>query len=181
MAWWHRAEEPQVRSLGTYAADSLRAARLLFVPEHVIASGVIAAPASCANAIRGGNTMLTNSRPDAPRKLLRIRHLAEQGHSAIEIARSIGSTPGSVRVFCSRHMVKIRRVQRYIRSALPRHFHSALDHTIVARIPASLSSDFRRRAERLEIPVSVLASNLLAATAASDIYEAVLDDVVLAG
>lgn len=123
--------------------------------------------------------MLINSRADPPQKLLRIRHLAEQGNSAIEIARSIGSTPGSVRVFCSRHKIKIRRVRRYIRSALPRHFHSPLEHTIVARMPARLYSDFHRKAERLEMPVSVLASNLLAAIAASDIYEAVLDDVVL--
>jgi hypothetical protein len=120
--------------------------------------------------------MLQNSRLNPPQKLLGIRNLAEEGCSAVEIANLMDSTPGSVRVFCSRHKIKIRRSQRYLRSALPRHIHSPSEHTIVARMPAQLYFDFHRKAERLQMPVSVLASNLLAAIASSNIYEAVLDD-----
>lgn len=121
-------------------------------------------------------TMLQHSRLDPPQKLLRIRNLAEQGRSAVEIANFIDSTPGSIRVFCSRHKIKITRSQRYLRNALPRHIHSPSDHTIVARMPGRHYFDFQRKAERLKMPVSVLASNLLTAIASSNIYEAVLDD-----
>jgi hypothetical protein len=121
-------------------------------------------------------TMLQNSRLGPPQKMLRIRNLAEQGCSAVEIAKLIDSTPGSVRVFCSHHKIKIRRSRRYLRSALPRHIQSPSDHTIVARMPARLYFDFHRKAEHLQMPVSVLASNLLTAIASSNIYEAVLDD-----
>jgi len=125
---------------------------------------------------RENKTMLQNSRLDPPQKMLRIRNLAEQGCSAVEIAKLTDSTPGSVRVFCSRHKIKIRRSRRYLRSALPRHIHSPSDHTIVVRMPARLYFDFQRKAEHLQMPVSILASNLLTAIARSNIYEAVLDD-----
>lgn len=46
----------------------------------------------------------------------------------------------------------------------------------MARMPARLYFDFHRKAEHLQMPVSVLASNLLTAIASSNIYEAVLDD-----
>jgi len=47
---------------------------------------------------------------------------------------------------------------------------------IVAHLPPSLSFEFHRKAEQLQIPPSVLASNLLAAIVDSNLYEAVLDD-----
>jgi hypothetical protein len=50
------------------------------------------------------------------------------------------------------------------------------DHTIVAHMPAPLFVEFHRKAEHLQVPVSILASNLLAAIATSNIYDAVLDD-----
>jgi len=83
----------------------------------------------------------------------------------MEIAKFIGSTPGSVRVVCSHHKIKLAREQR-----------SVSFHPIVALLPESLSIEFHRKAEDLEIPASVLARRLLAAIVVSNIYEAVLDD-----
>jgi hypothetical protein len=98
-----------------------------------------------------------------PHNLLRIRRMAEEGRSAIEIAKSIGSTPASVRVMCCHHKIKIGRGQ-------------LSDAAIVAHLPGTLSAEFRRKADELQIPTSVLATKLLSAIVVSNIYEAVLDD-----
>ena len=123
--------------------------------------------------------MPRNSRIFSPQNLILIRHMAEQGNSAIEIAKAIGSTPGSVSVACSRHKIRIGRGRRSARKALPdrvHHVHPMSDHTIVAHMPAPLFVEFHRKAEHLQVPVSILASNLLAAIATSNIYDAVLDE-----
>jgi len=93
--------------------------------------------------------------------LLTIRRMAEEGRSATEIAKAIGSTPASVRVVCSHHKIKIGRGQ---------------EHAIVVRMNGTLSAEFRRKAEELQIPASVLAHRLLNAIVISNIYEAVLDE-----
>jgi len=102
-----------------------------------------------------------------PDNLLRIRHMAGEGSSAIEIANSIGSTPASVKNICCRYKIKIRRRGRSVGNVLSR---------LVAHLPASLSIEFHRKAEDLHISASALASRLLAAIVDSNIYEAVLDD-----
>ena len=99
-----------------------------------------------------------------PDNLLRIRQMAAEGSSSSEIAESIGSTAASVRVICCQHKIKIGRRRAGTPSLL------------LARLPASLSIEFHRKAEYLRIPASDLASRLLAAIVDSDIYEAVLDD-----
>ncbi|MGN6732030.1 MAG: hypothetical protein ACTHMB_08665 [Candidatus Binatia bacterium] len=95
--------------------------------------------------------------------LLRIRQMAAAGSSSFEIAASIGSTPASVRVMCCQHKIKIGR-----RARTP--------SLLLARLPASLSIEFHRKADHLQMSASDLASRLLAAIVDSDIYEAVLDD-----
>jgi hypothetical protein len=95
--------------------------------------------------------------------LLTIRRMAEEGRSATEIAESIGSTPASVRVVCSHHKIKIGRGQ-------------PPDQSIVVCMDGTLSAEFRRKAEELQIPASVLATRLLSAIVISNIYEAVLDE-----
>src|SRR5262249_31141621 len=90
--------------------------------------------------------------------ILTIRRMAEEGRSATDIAKAIGSTPASVRVVCSHHKIKIGRGQ-----------------DIVVRMDGTLSAEFRRKAEELQIPASVLATRLLSAIVISNIYEAVLD------
>jgi hypothetical protein len=114
-----------------------------------------------------------------PKNLAIMCHMAERGLSAIEIAETIGSTPGSVRVVCSHHKIRLKRGRRPGVQALqnPVHqVHRGSDHTIMAHMPAPLFVEFYRKAENLQISASGLASNLLAAIAASNIYEAVLDD-----
>src|SRR5215469_14210879 len=102
-----------------------------------------------------------------PHNLFRIRQMVEAGSSAIEIAESIGSTPGSVRVVCSHYKIKLVRRGRTNRSPP--------DRSIVAHMSAPLANEFHRKPEQLQIPASVLAGRLLAAIVVSDIYEAVLD------
>jgi hypothetical protein len=102
-----------------------------------------------------------------PDNLQRVRQLAAEGNSSIEIAKSMGSTPASVKNVCCRHKIKIPRKRRSIRNALS---------TLEAHLPASLSIKFQRKAEHLQISASLLASRLLEAIVVSNIYEAVLDD-----
>jgi transposase InsO family protein len=102
-----------------------------------------------------------------PDILLRVRQMAAEGRSSIEIAKSMGSTPASVKNVCCRHKIKIPRRRLPMRSALSK---------LVARLPQSLSTEFHRKAERLQISASMLASRLLEAIVVSNIYEAILDD-----
>ena len=97
-----------------------------------------------------------------PDNLLRVRQMAAEGNSSIEIAQSMGSTSASVKNVCCRHKIKIPRKRRLSK--------------LVAYLPASLSTEFQRKAEDLQVTTSVLASRLLAAIVVSNIYEAVLDD-----
>ena len=99
-----------------------------------------------------------------PDNLLLIRQMAAEGRSSIEIAEFIASTPASVRVVCCHHNIKLTRGR------------TPSNHAIVTCLPASLFTEFRRKAEDLRIPASVLAKRLLAAIVVSNIYEAVLDD-----
>src|SRR3974377_2363499 len=102
-----------------------------------------------------------------PENLLRGRQMAAEGNSSIEIAKSMGSTSASVKNVCCRHKIKLPRRGRSIKSAVSE---------LVAHLPVTLSTEFQRKAEDLQITASVLASRLLAAIVASNIYEAVLDD-----
>ena len=123
--------------------------------------------------------MPRNSYIFTPTNLSLMRHMAEKGLSAFEIADTIGSTPGSVRVVCSHRKIRLKRGRRSVDRASQnsvRQVQRASDHTIMAHMPAPLFVEFYRKAENLQISASGLASNLLAAIATSDIYEAVLDD-----
>ena len=108
-----------------------------------------------------------------PQIIARIRAMAENGSSALEIAQSLGSTAGSVRVACSRRNIRIKRRRR---ARLIPLVHSPAIHDIVAHMPASLYAEFHRKAEHLKLSPSALASNLLTAIVTSNIFEAVLDD-----
>ena len=102
-----------------------------------------------------------------PDNLLRVRQMAAEGNSSIEIAKFMGATSASVKNVCSRHKIKIPRRRRSIKNALSK---------LVAHLPVSLSTEFHHKAEDLQVTASVLASRLLAAIVVSNIYEAVLDD-----
>jgi hypothetical protein len=110
-----------------------------------------------------------------PQNIARMREMAENGSSALEIAHTVGSTPGSVRVVCSHHNIRLKRSRRASGIGLPLGRSPSI-HDVVARMPASLYAEFHRKAEYLRISPSALASNLLAAITTSNIFEAVLDD-----
>jgi hypothetical protein len=123
-----------------------------------------------------GSTSMRQIRIFTPTNLARIQQMAAEGSSSIEIAKSIGSTSASVRVACCRHKIKIPRRGRSRRNPMSKSVRVSTVQPIVAHLPPSLSFEFHRKAEQLQIPPSVLASNLLAAIVDSNIYEAVLDD-----
>ena len=106
-----------------------------------------------------------------PDNLLRVRQMAAEGLSSIEIAKYMGSTPASVKNVCCRHKIKLSRRRRSMENTLSK---------LVAHLPAPLSSEFHRKAEHLQLSASMLASRLLEAIVISNIYDAVLDDEDLA-
>jgi hypothetical protein len=108
-----------------------------------------------------------------PINIDRIREMAENGRSSFEIAHAIGSTAASVRAFCCRHKIRIKRRRRADGIRLG---HTSSIHDFVVHMPAQLFVEFHRKAEHLRMSPSVLASNLLAAITLSNIFEAVLDD-----
>lgn len=110
-----------------------------------------------------------------PLIISRIREMAENGRSSFDIARAIGSTAASVRAFCCRHKIRIKRKRRANGIRLARTSSPSI-HDIVVHMPAPLFVEFHRKAEHFRMSPSVLAANLLAAITLSNIFEAVLDD-----
>jgi hypothetical protein len=107
--------------------------------------------------------------------IARMRRMAENGSSAFGIAQALGSTPGSVRVMCSRYAIPLKRRRGTQRTSVPL-VRSPSVHDVVAHIPASLYAEFHRKAEHLRMSPSALASNLIMAITLSNIFEAVLDE-----
>jgi hypothetical protein len=122
--------------------------------------------------------MTDRRRVFTPQSLSLVRQMAEQGSSAADIAKTIGSTAGSVRVMCSHNMIKLKRgrgsiaQQGSVREPSERSIHVPL----VAHMPPALYAEFESRARDLHKPPAMFASMLLNAIAASDLYRAVLDE-----
>jgi hypothetical protein len=110
-----------------------------------------------------------------PQNIARMRQMAENGSSNLEIALAVGSTPGSVRVLCSHHKIRVKRRRPANGVKLPLA-RSPSVHDVIAHMPAPLYAEFHRKAEHLQMSPSALASNLLAAIITSNIFDAVLDD-----
>jgi hypothetical protein len=109
-----------------------------------------------------------------PQNVRLMKRMAEQGCSASEIAMAIGSTPASVRVKCSHQAIRLKRGKGHVVQL------STLDHAVgvpvVAYLPEALYAEFKRQANDLRRPTSILASMLLSAVATNDLYKAVLDE-----
>ena len=123
--------------------------------------------------------MRRNCRIFTPENLCLVRLMAEQGASASEIARTLGSTSGSVRVVCCRHKIKLKRGRRATQQAPESgvgETQPVTSRVLRAQMPEPIFAEFNRKAQDLRLSPSSLASNLLLAIAMSDIYEAVLDD-----
>ena len=110
-----------------------------------------------------------------PQNLAIMRRMAEQGCSAPEIAKALGSTPSSVRVTCSRQQIRLRRGRGDVaRPPLVQRREGGVP--VVVYLAEPLYAEFRRRANDLQKPASAFASMLLSAIAESDLYKAVLDE-----
>jgi hypothetical protein len=112
-----------------------------------------------------------------------MRQMAAQGCSAREIAHAIGSTPSSVRVKCSYQKIRLKRGRRRPNELLPplrsdcaRQPGDYVRHSVVSYLPASVFTEFNRKANEMNLSTSALASALLNMVATSDLYKAVLDD-----
>jgi len=120
-----------------------------------------------------------NPRIFTSENLALMRHIAEQGGSSLEIAKTMGSTPASVKVMCCRHKIRLKRGRRpvgHAQQGTELRIRQVPAHIIRAHMPEPLFSEFSRKAEDLQLSASTLASDLLKAIATSKIYEAVLDD-----
>jgi hypothetical protein len=86
-------------------------------------------------AVAKTGTMAMTRRPIrfTPDNLLRVRQMAAEGNSSIQIAQSMGSTSASVKNVCCRHNIKIPRRRRSVENTLS---------PLVAHLPASLSTEF---------------------------------------
>src|ERR1700732_3714748 len=83
-----------------------------------------------------------------PQNLAIMRRMAEQGCSAPEIAKGLGSTPSSVRVTCSRQQIRLRRGRGDV--ARPPLAQRPVDYErgvpVVAYLAEPLYAEFRRQA-----------------------------------
>jgi ubiquitin len=102
-----------------------------------------------------------------------IRGLADQGRSASEIADVIGSTPASVRVRCCQLKIKLPRRGRASRSgSRPRDMQ---ERKVAVYVCSDVYAALNAKAAHMQKSPDELAGMLLEAIAASDIYDAVLD------
>lgn len=106
-----------------------------------------------------------------PRAVKIIRGLADQGKSASEIADVIGSTPASVRVRCCQLKIKLPRRGRPTRSRPP----EMQERKVAVYVRSDVYAALHARAAHMHKSPDELAGMLLEAIAASDIYDAVLD------
>jgi hypothetical protein len=107
-----------------------------------------------------------------PRAIKIIRGLADQGKSASEIADVIGSTPASVRVRCCQLKIKLPRRGRPSRSGSQRDME---ERRVAVYVRSDVYAALNAKAAYMQKSTGELAGMLLEAIAASDIYDAVLD------
>jgi DNA-binding CsgD family transcriptional regulator len=109
-----------------------------------------------------------------------IRQMAAEGKTADEIAVTIGSTSGSVRVRCSKLKIKLnsRGYRRSPRGELSQNQdqrNQSRSPRLYIYLPPLAYSSLSRKAARMNKSVDELARMLLETIASSELYEAVLD------
>ena len=102
-----------------------------------------------------------------------VRHLADQGKSAAEIAEVIGSTAASVRVKCCQLKIRLRRGSG---SLSERRRRPTRGEKLDIYLDPAIYAGLKRKADALHRSVVDLAEKLLEAVVMSDIYDAVLDE-----
>jgi hypothetical protein len=101
----------------------------------------------------------------------KLRSLANEGKTAVEIAHAIGSTPGSVRVLCSRLKIRLSRQGR-----LPSLAPSLRERRIIIYMSSDDYVLLERQAARRQKSVAEYAGMLLQTIVRANIYDAVLDE-----
>jgi hypothetical protein len=102
-----------------------------------------------------------------------VRELASQGKTASEIAATIGSTPGSVRVKCCQ--LKIQLSWRGRPSLVPSLFpHN--EHMLVVNMRSDDYAALKLKAAQMRKSPVEFAGMLLEAIVSANIFDAVLDD-----
>jgi hypothetical protein len=102
-----------------------------------------------------------------------VRHLAQEGKSAAEIAEVIGSTAASVRVKCCQLKIRLRRRSG---SLSERRRRPTRGEKLDIYLDPAIYAGLKRKADALHRSVVDLAEKLLEAVVMSDIYDAVLDE-----
>jgi hypothetical protein len=101
-----------------------------------------------------------------------IRELAGQGKTAREIAATIGSTAGSVRVRCCQLKIQLPRGRPSLVPGLPRHH----EHKLVVSLGLENYAALKRKAAQMHQSPIEFAGKLLEAIVSANIFDAVLDD-----
>jgi hypothetical protein len=99
--------------------------------------------------------------------VLKIKELADDGFGSVQIAHDIGSTPGSVRVICSKMKIKLGRAKGYASSAKP---------YVISKVSEASFLELDRHARQKKISVRTLAALLLETIAKDNLFDAVLDE-----
>jgi hypothetical protein len=97
--------------------------------------------------------------------IIKIKALADNGFGSVQIAHDIGSTPGSVRVICSKMKIKLGRAKGYASSAKP-----------YVKVSEASFLELDRHARQKKISVRTLAALLLETIAKDNLFDAVLDE-----
>jgi len=108
-----------------------------------------------------------------PTVIQAVRQLAGQGKTASEIAATIGSTPGSVRVKCCQLSIALSRRGRP--SLVPNRYPRD-EHRLVVNIRPDDYAALKLKAARMRKSPVEFAGMLLQAIVAANIFDAVLDD-----
>jgi hypothetical protein len=101
-----------------------------------------------------------------------IQQLLEQGKNSLEIAQTVGCTHGTLRVWCSKAGISLRRygIPR------PRRLPHDPRHPIQCHLPRAVVINIENYAKKSGMTRDALASRLLLQIARDDLYMAVLDD-----
>jgi hypothetical protein len=102
-----------------------------------------------------------------------VREMASKGKTAPEIAATIGSTTGSVRVMCSQ--LKIQLLRRGRPSLVP-GFPPHNEHKLVVNMRLDDYAALKRKAVQMHKSPVEFAAMLLKAIIGANLFDAVLDD-----
>jgi hypothetical protein len=93
-----------------------------------------------------------------------MRRMARDGSGAKAIAAAINSTPGSVKVECSKRGIRLRRGGNSVRGV-----------KVVALVRRSTVKAIRSEAQRMNVTEGALATMVWEAIVEGDLFRAVLD------